>query len=202
MYMNLAKRTLITLFLSALLSSFAVAADKDKSGMKHDDMDKMNMTPMADTLKGKSGDEFEAAYLGMLIMHHQAGVKMANLALEKASSSQLKQMMEEEKSDQEADIDKMTGWLKEWHGKSPNDFSMPPESEQMMQQSMSELQGLSGAEFDQTFARQMAHHHMDAIAMSKLAESKATHAEVKKLASKTVSSQTKERQKLLKMAKS
>jgi uncharacterized protein (DUF305 family) len=200
--MNKPKLTLITLILSAFLCSYADAAEKEKSGMKRDDMDKMNMTPMADMLKGKSGDEFEAAYLGMMIMHHKEGVKMANMALEKAGSSQLKQMVEKMKSEQEADIDKMTGWLKEWHSKSPNDFSMPPESEQMMQKSMSELKGLSGAEFDKMFAKHMAHHHMDAIAMSKMAESKAKHGEVKKLASKTVSSQTEERKKLMKMAKS
>jgi uncharacterized protein (DUF305 family) len=79
---------------------------------------------------------------------------------------------------------------------------MPPESEQMMQKSMAELQGLSGAEFDKMFAKHMAHHHMDAIAMSKMAKTKARHAEVKKLARKTVSSQTEESEKLMKMAKS
>jgi uncharacterized protein (DUF305 family) len=200
--MNPGKHTVISLVGFAFLFSYAVAAEKEKSGMKHDDMDKMNMTPMVDMLKGKSGDEFEAAYLGMMIVHHKEGVKMANMALEKATSPQLKQMMEKTKSEQQADIDKMTGWLKEWYSKSPDEFSMPAESEQMMQKGMSELQGLSGAEFDKMFAKHMAHHHMDAIAMSKMAESKAKHAEVKKLASETVSSQTKEREKLMKMAKS
>lgn len=189
----------MAVILSALVTSYAFSADKKKSSS--DESGEMKMTPMADMLKSKSGDEFEAHYLGMMIMHHQGGVKMANMALEKASSSQLKQMMEKAKSEQQADTDKMTGWLKEWHNKSPNDFSMPAESEQMMQKSMSELQGLSGAEFDKMFAKHMAHHHMDAIAMSKMAESKAKHAEVKKLASKTVSSQTEEKQKLMKMAK-
>lgn len=194
--MNKRKFTLITVILSALLSFFAVAAEKEKSGMKHEDIDKMNMTPMADMLKDKSGDEFEAHYLGMMIMHHQGGVKMANMALKKASSPELKQMMEKAKSEQQGDIDKMTRWLKEWHNKSPNDFGVPPESEQMMQKSMSELEGLSGAEFDKMFAKHMAHHHMDAITMSKMAKSKATHAEVKEVAGRTVTSQTEERQRL------
>ena len=193
------KFILLTLIFSAFISSSAVAADKEKSSTKEEGM---NMTPMADMLKGKSGDEFEAHFLGMMIMHHKDGVKMADMALEKASSAELKKMMEKAKAEQAGDIDKMTGWLKEWHNKSPGDFTMPPESEQMMQKSMSELEGLSGAEFDKMFAKHMAHHHMDAIAMSKMARTKAKHAEAKKLAGTTVSSQTAERTKLMKMAKS
>lgn len=199
--MNKRKLTVITLILSAFIYSYAGAADKEKSSMKHDEMRDMKMTPMADMLKGKSGDEFEGAYLGMMINHHKEGVKMADMALEKASSSQLKQMMEKAKSEQQADIDKMTGWLKQWHNKSLDDFSPPAESKEMMDKNMSELQGLSGAEFDKKFAHHMAEHHDDAIAMSKEAESKAKHSEVKQLARKTVSSQTEERQKLMKMAK-
>jgi uncharacterized protein (DUF305 family) len=196
--MNKRKLTLTTLILSALISFCAAAADKEKSSMTGDEM---KTTPMADMLKSKSGDEFEAHYLGTMVMHHKDGVKMANMALEKANSSQLKQMMQKTASEQQQEIDKMTGWLKQWHNKSPNDFSMPPESEQMMQKSMSELQRLSGAEFDKTFAKHMVHHHNDAIAMSKMASSKAKHDEVKKLASNIVSSQTEENQKLMKMAK-
>lgn len=200
--MNLTKYTFLALVASLFVTATAFSADNKKSSSESGDMEKMEMTPMTDMLKGKSGDEFEAAYLGMMINHHKDGVKMAGMALEKASSSQLKQMMEKAKSEQEGDIEKMTGWLKEWHNKTPDDFSPSAGSEKMMQQNMSMLQGMSGAEFDKMFAQRMAEHHVDAIAMSKLAENKATHAEVKKLASKTVSSQTEERQKLMQMAKS
>lgn len=199
--MNLGKQTFITLILSAFLSSFAVAAEKEKSGMKHEGMGNMSMTPMTDMLKGKSGDEFEANYLGMMIMHHTDGVKMANVAVEKASSPELKQIMQKTTKEQQGEIDKMTGWLKQWHNKTPGDFTMSPEMEQMMQKTMSELQGLSGADFDKMFAKHMAEHHADAIAMSKMTQSKAKHAEVKKLAGDIVSSQTAEREKLMKIAK-
>ena len=192
--MNTPKLTLITLILSAFVSSYAFAADKEKSSMK-------DMTPMADMLKGKSGEEFDAHYLGMLSLHHQDGIKMARMAVDKATSSELKQMMQKSIRDQQDDVEKMSRMLKK-HNKSANDFSKPAETEQMMQKSMSELRGLSGAEFDRMFAKHMAHHHMDAIAMSKMAQSKAKDSEVKELASKTLSSQREEHQKLERMAKS
>lgn len=192
--------TLITLILSAFIACDIFAAEKEKSGTKGNDMSNMEMTPMADALKAKSGDEFEAAYLGMMVNHHQDGIKMARMALAKASSFDLKQMMQKAIKEQQDDIDKMETMLKK-HNKSAKDFSAPPASRQMMSTATSELQGVSGSEFDTKFAQHMAHHHTDAIAMSKMAQSKAKSADVKQLASKTVSSQTEERQKLQKMAK-
>lgn len=199
-YMKIPKLALPTLILSALIAASAFAADKDKSGTKEHDMSNMNMTPMADMLKGKSGDEFDTQFLGMMIMHHKEGVKMADMALDKATSSELKQMMQKAKTEQRGEADKMTAMLKK-HNKSPNDFTMPSESEQMMKMAMSELKGASGSDFDAKFAKHMAHHHADAIAMGKMAQSKAKDSELKQMASKMVSSQTEERAKLEKMAK-
>ena len=193
--------TLITLILSAFISCYAVAAEKEKSSSsKSHDMSKMDKTPMADMLKGKSGDEFEMHYLHMLSMHHKDGIKMARLAVDKAQSSELKQMMQKSISDQQQDIEKMESMMQKH--KKMGDMSKPADTEQMMDIAMSELQGASGSEFDSKFAKHMAMHHLDAIAMSKMAQSKAKDSEVKQLASKTVSTQTEERQKLMKMAKS
>ena len=203
--MNHRKLTLTTLILSAFISSSAFAAEEEKSGMKHDDkkghdMNNMEMTPMADMLKGKSGDEFEAAYLSMMMMHHKDGIKMAQMGADKATNAQLKQMMQKSVKDQQEDNEKISAMLKKH--KSSGDMSKPAESEKMMSMAMSELQGASGSEFDAKFARHMAMHHMDAIAMSKMAQSNAKDSDVKQLASKTVSTQTEEREKLMKMAKS
>lgn len=179
---------------SILLASLALGAHKtEHSGA-------MQKTPMADMLKGKSGADFEAVFLGMMILHHQGGVKMAQMAVEKATSPELKQMMQKAAKDQQDEIEKMTGWLNQWHNKSPGDFSEPSEMKRTMQANMSELEGLSGAAFDKKFAQHMAEHHADAIAMSKLAESKASHAEVKQLAAKIRMSQTEEQTKLMQMA--
>ena len=193
--MKIPKLTLITLIVSAFTVSTIIAADQEKSSTKD-----RNMTPMTDMLKGKSGDEFEAHFLGTMTLHHQDGLKMGEMALEKASSSELKQMMQKSANEQREQIEQMTGWLKQWHNKAPNDFKKPAAVEQIMTKNMSELQGLSGAEFDRKFAHHMAVHHLDAVAMGEMAANKAQHAEVKQLARKIAKSQEQEREKLMRMS--
>jgi uncharacterized protein (DUF305 family) len=68
----------------------------------------------------------------------------------------------------------------------------------MMERDMAALQAADGKEFDKLFASKMAHHHMGAIEMSKAAVEKAEHQEVKDLAKKIISTQSEEREKLLK----
>lgn len=178
--------TLLTLTLSAFISSQAFAAD-----MKD---------PMSTELAKMSGADFEAAYLAMMIHHHQDGVKMAEMVPNKAKSDKLKQMAKEIGADQQKEIGQMTGWLKQWHGKSPDDYKMPAESMKMMKDHMGELDAAQGEEFDKKWAKLMAHHHEGAIAMAQLATEKAPHKEVKDMAKKIISTQKKERQQLLKMS--
>lgn len=172
--------------LSAFLSSQAFAAD-----MKD---------PMSAELAKMSGTEFEAAYLAMMIQHHQDGVKMAAMVPGKAKSDKLKQMARKLAADQQKEIGQMTGWLKQWHSKLPDDHKMPAASMKMMKDDMKELNAAQGEEFDTKWAKSMAHHHEGAIGMAQLAVDKAEHKEVKDMAKKIISTQKEERQELLKMS--
>ncbi len=157
-------------------------------------------SPMAAELTNKSGSEFEAAYLGMMILHHQGGAPMWALAREKATNEELKAMEKKTTPKEQQEIAEMTTWLKQWHGKTPQDFSQPDESRKMMAKDMEELKAAGGKEFDALFAKKMAHHHMGAIEMAKLAAEKATHPEVKASAKAIVTAQTEDREKLLLIA--
>lgn len=179
-------RTLLTLILSAFLSSQAFAAD-----MKD---------PMSAELSKMSGAEFEAAYLAMMVQHHQDGVKMAEIVPGKAKSDRIKQIAKNIVTDQQKEIGQMTGWLKQWHSKSPGDHKMPAASMKMMKDEMSELNAAQGEEFDKKWAKMMAMHHDGAISMAQLAVDKAEHKEVKDMAKKIISTQKEERQELLKIS--
>ena len=181
---------ILALLVTAILPIAALAANESKSAGKD---------PMSAELSKWNGAEFEAAYLAMMIHHHQDGVKMAEMVPNKAKSDKLKQMGKKIVADQEKEIGQMTGWLKQWHNKAPDAHKMPAESMKMMQDHMSQLQNAQGEEFDKTFAKLMAQHHEGAISMAQLAEDKAQHKEVKDMAKKIISSQTEERQQLLKM---
>ncbi len=180
----------LPLLIAALLPAVALAADESKSGGKD---------PMTAELSEMKGEDFEAAYLAMMIHHHQDGVKMGEMVPSKGKSDKLKEMAKKIVADQQKEIGQMTGWLKQWHNQSPGDHKMPAESIKMMQDHMAQLKSAQGEEFDKMFAKLMAHHHEGGISMARLAVEKAQHKEVKDMAKKMISSQTEEREQLLKM---
>jgi uncharacterized protein (DUF305 family) len=187
------KTLLTTACLAAVLCATVVAAEK-----KHQ-LD--GRSPMAAMLADKSGAEFEAAFLAMMIHHHKGGEPMWALAKEKSKDETILALEKKTVPKEKKEIEQMTAWLSEWHKKSPQDFKEPEESRQMMERDMADLKAASGHAFDASFAEKMAHHHMGAIEMAKLAEGKSEHAEVKDLAEKIASAQAKDRDTLLKIAK-
>lgn len=84
---------------------------KGMGSMDHDDM---TMGDMVDMLKGKAGDELDAAFLEGMIPHHQGAVDMAELILENAKHEELRAMARDIIDAQQREIDMMKGWQKEW----------------------------------------------------------------------------------------
>lgn len=84
---------------------------KGMGSMDHDDM---TMGDMVDMLKGKTGDELDAAFLEGMIPHHQGAVDMANLILKNAKHEELRQMARDIIDAQQKEIDMMEGWQKAW----------------------------------------------------------------------------------------
>lgn len=165
--------------LIAILALIAAGSFLFGAGKKHEEM---GHSPMAAMIADKSGPEFEAYFLAMMIHHHKGGAPMWNLAAQKAKNETILGLQKKTVPKEEKEIEQMTSWLKEWHNKTPEDFKEPEESKKMMEKDMAELQAASGKKFDALFAKKMAHHHMGAIEMADMAAQKAAHAEVKQLA--------------------
>ena len=185
----------VALLIAGLVPSTGFSADEKKEHAEH----ASHKDPMAEHISKLSGAEFEAAFLALMIQHHEGGTKMAKLVPERSKSAELEKMAAKMIEDQQKEIAQMTPWLQQWHKQSPHDHKMPEESMKMMAKDMAELEAAKGEEFDKLFTKKMAHHHMGGIQMSRLAEDKAQHAEVKELAHKIIKMQTQERQKLLRM---
>lgn len=204
--MNSPAKLLLTALTAALLTPLVVAADdagkkpaaeKDNATAEHED----HKDPIATHLQSLKGSEFEVAFLSFMMQHHEHGAKMAKLVPDKAKSADLKEMAAKMSKEQQQEIEKMTGWLKEWHDKAPTAHPLPAESSAKMEKHLAELAALSGAEFDKQFAAKMSEHHLGAIQMSKLATQKAKHKELKSLAEHIIEAQTKERESLAKFSK-
>lgn len=85
---------------------------EEKEAM-HDGMD-ISMTEMTDSLKGKTGDEFDKAFISGMIIHHQGAIDMANLAKVNAKHDEIKKMADDIILVQSKEIDMMKEWQKDW----------------------------------------------------------------------------------------
>ena len=81
-------------------------------GMNHGDM-QMEMDSMISGLEGKSGKEFDKAFLSEMIVHHEGAVKMAEMAQKSASDARVKALAEAIITAQNKEIKDMKAWLSE-----------------------------------------------------------------------------------------
>jgi len=81
----------------------------------------MTMSSMTGSLKGKTGDEFDKAFISGMIEHHQGAIDMANLAKQNAKHQDIKSMADDIVSTQSKEISQMKTWQSEWgYGSSTN----------------------------------------------------------------------------------
>lgn len=76
--------------------------------------DTMSMSEMTEQLKDKSGDDFDKAFIEMMISHHQGAVSMAELISDRAKHDELKKLGETIIEAQTKEIADMQQWQKSW----------------------------------------------------------------------------------------
>lgn len=74
------------------------------------------MDEMMQGLAGKTGDDFDKAFLSEMIMHHEGAVTMAEAALKNATHEEIKTMAHAIISAQTTEIKQMQDWQKAWYG--------------------------------------------------------------------------------------
>jgi uncharacterized protein (DUF305 family) len=74
------------------------------------------MASMNAELEGKTGDEFDKAFLSEMIMHHEGAVGMAQAALTNANHQEIKDLANAIISAQNQEISQMKAWQKSWYG--------------------------------------------------------------------------------------
>jgi uncharacterized protein (DUF305 family) len=74
------------------------------------------MNNMMKGLEGKTGDEFDKAFLKEMIVHHEGAVKMAESALQNAENVAIKGLAQNIINSQTVEIAEMNLWLIEWYG--------------------------------------------------------------------------------------
>ena len=76
--------------------------------------EEMTMSGMVNELNGKTGDDFDKAFIEQMIPHHQGAIDMAKLAQENGYHQEIKEMAEDIISAQTSEIEMMQEWQNSW----------------------------------------------------------------------------------------
>ena len=122
-------------------------------------------------------NDADVAFAQSMIPHHEQAVEMAELAADRAQSTEVRQLAEEIEAAQGPEIETMTAWLEAWGEDAPSgsmdhgdmghgdaDGGMPG---MMTEDEMNMLEDTEGDEFDRMFLELMIQHHEGAIDMAR-----------------------------------
>lgn len=84
-----------------------------KSGMCSPSMDS-SQSGMSTRLSGLEGEAFDREFLLQMTLHHEGGIEMAKLALEKSAKEEVKTFAQSIIDNQSKEIDQMTAWQSAW----------------------------------------------------------------------------------------
>lgn len=116
----------IGLLVGVVITGFAAgqAVNNNNTGMMRmmgmhstkDAMDHstMSMAEMTEQLKNKTGDDFDKAFVEMMISHHEGAVAMAELIPSRAKHDEIKKLGQAIISAQTKEIADMQQWQKDW----------------------------------------------------------------------------------------
>ena len=148
------------------------------------------MGDMTKMLEGKTGDDFDKAFIQGMRPHHQSAIDMAVLAETQAKHDEVKKLAKEIIAAQNKEIATMKKWEQDW---KYDDGHTDHSHDMKMDQSMTNmLKGKTGDEFDKAFIAMMIPHHQGAVDMAGKAKISAKHEEIKTMANEIISSQNKE----------
>lgn len=128
----------------------------------------------------------EREFIEGMIPHHQEAVDTAKEVIARGGSTpEIKALVENIVTSQEAEITNMKSWYQDWYGEA---YRSADTYEPMMR----DLATLSGAELDKVFLEDMIMHHMGAIMMARSVQVHIEHDEIANLSDAIISNQAKE----------
>lgn len=137
----------------------------------------------------------DVMFAQMMIPHHEQAIEMADAALKKDASAEVKGLAAQIKAAQAPEIETMTTWLKEWNApmSAEGGHGGHGGSDGMMSgDDMADLSSANGAAFDKMWLTMMIEHHEGAVEMAEGVLETTTNPEVEEMAKAIVDGQKKE----------
>jgi uncharacterized protein (DUF305 family) len=149
--------------------------------------------------------EVDKPFIEMMISHHQSANEMAQMALSRAKSPEVKKLAQSIIEEQTHEIEQMQTWYKQWYGTevptTETNMGMDSGMDESMMQAMMQMEMMdremmealeNAQDFDREFLRQMTRHHRTATMMAGLVVNTAQHREIRNLAENIIESQSAE----------
>ena len=89
----------------------SVTTEQQSTATDHNSMSMMDMNKQ---LEGLSGDEYDKAFIEMMITHHEGAVDMAELSASRAKHDEIKQLSQAIITAQDKEIADMKQWQRDW----------------------------------------------------------------------------------------
>ncbi|MFG3506694.1 DUF305 domain-containing protein [Streptomyces sp. NPDC047821] len=141
----------------------------------------------------------DVAFAQGMIPHHRQAVDMADMAADRASATEVKELAAAIKKAQDPEIRTLSGWLTSWGEQVPGEDAPAGHSGHgdgmagmMTPQEMDQLEKSSGKAFDTAFLKLMIKHHEGAVAMARTEQAKGSHGPAKEMAAAIIASQSAE----------
>jgi uncharacterized protein (DUF305 family) len=157
-----------------------------------------NGSSAGSTVTATGNVPFDLAFIDAMVPHHRSAISMAKAAQKAGlSQPQLVKIASDIVGSQQTEIDEMLDWREQWYGSrtvapmNADTLGMSDEEMGMMGHDM-EGEIANAEDVDAAFADAMIPHHKGAIAMAKLADTRAQHQEIKDLAAAIISAQDRE----------
>jgi len=144
---------------------------------------------------GDGHNSADTEFAQMMIEHHVGAIEMADLALERATTPEVRNLAERIRAAQGPEIDQMTTWL-EGEGEPTTAGNMTGMDHGSMEmdgldqtEAMADLEEATGSDFDRRFLQLMIAHHTGALEMAQAQLDDGVNTEMRDLAQTIIDAQ-------------
>ncbi|CAL9411603.1 hypothetical protein SUDANB6_01662 [Streptomyces sp. enrichment culture] len=191
---SLIRRTAASAAAGAAALVLAACGGSGDSPAGHDGHSTKSPSASASASQGQH-NAADVAFAKGMIPHHRQAVEMADLALSRAESAEVKTLAADIKKAQDPEIETLSGWLASWGEEMPAEGAMDHSMHgggMMTAEEMRQLKEASGKAFDTAFLEMMIKHHEGAVEMARTEQADGAYAPAKEMAGQIVTSQSAE----------
>ncbi|MEO5321450.1 DUF305 domain-containing protein [Arthrobacter sp. CC3] len=191
-------KKILTISATALAAAIALAGCSGGGSMPGMDMGSSSKSSSSAPVTAGDHNAADTMFAQMMIPHHAQAVEMSDMLLKKQNiPAAVTALATKIKAAQAPEIEKMTGWLKDWNESATMSGSMSGSMSGMMgDEDMKKLEAAQGTEAAKLFLTQMIAHHEGAVMMAKTEEADGKNPDAVQLSKDIVTAQEAEIQEM------